>query len=285
MNNAIFFRLIFVGLISLSFSFMKAEQNVELIVTNQKVIADEVIFDIYLKATSATSDLYLGNADFVLDFNEENFHNPRVEKVQGTANFDMGTNRYFNNTVTTILDNKIIINSLGSYPSSQKALETSAPKIVNTPEGTFLGRYKITGIVNENGTAGLAWVCNGSRRTILLGHHNKELNERIINADCLAIRDHSLRNEDGFEVGTESFYLSPNPATTHTQLVFSLEEDTDFSYSIFNTLGQKVTTATLQKSVGDHVLPIDTREFTMGIYTVVLELPSGMRSFKLLVTD
>ncbi len=161
-----------------NFTFSNAQVDVTLTVENQNVVGSDFFFDIYLQATSApTNPLYLGNADFVLTFNVGNFTNPTISKEPQAgvsygyctfvpsdpsgSNTDITRTNYYDNTAPTLNGNEIIINLNGPTPSDQTAFNTRVAKIDEQASTHRLGRFKITGISNTSGTAGLQWKTSG----------------------------------------------------------------------------------------------------------------------------
>lgn len=167
--------MLFGGIINTS-----AQVDVTLTVENQNVVGSDFFFDVYLQATSAPSNpLYLGNADFVLTFNAANFTNPTISKEpqtgvsygyctfvpsdQSGSNTEITRINYYDNTSPTILNgNEIIINLNGPTPSDQTAFDGRVAKIDEQASTHRLGRFKITGISNTSGTAGLQWKTSGT---------------------------------------------------------------------------------------------------------------------------
>ena len=152
--------------------------EVELTIENQTVVGTDFFFDLYLTRTATNpgaGDLYLGNADFVLTFNDGNFTNPVLGKnpaaSPGGCTFvptdNSGLNplftqdQYFNNTALAISGNELFINLNGPTPSSQTVFDTRVAKIDQSPSTHRLGGFKISGISTSNGTAGLTWKTSG----------------------------------------------------------------------------------------------------------------------------
>lgn len=148
-------------------------------IANENVVSNDYFFDIYLNTTAGTSgDLYLGNADFRIQFSAGNFTSPVLSAhtdamgnnfctfVPRTSNFlnDLITQtNYFNSTATSISGDQLIINLNGPTPGSQTAFNTSVAKIDGTVSSHRLGRFKISGY--NSGGAGLSWQLTGSLRT------------------------------------------------------------------------------------------------------------------------
>ena len=188
------YKLFLLTLFVLSASILTAQNTAELNVHNQVVIGSDFYFDIYVKMTPDSDEFHLGNSDFVLDFKEENFDNPRIEKVniQEDANSPKVSSYSKNKMIAAIVNGRIVINGLGNASSNLAELERVAPKILKEGKGTFLGRYKISSIANHKGSANLTWRCEGQNPTQLLGHKNKDLKEKTIATKCNTIPNHPL---------------------------------------------------------------------------------------------
>ncbi len=163
-----------------SISLVNAQVDVTLTIENQQTVGTDFFFDIYLQATSAPANpLYLGNADFVLTFNASNFTNPTLSKEPQAgvsygyctfvpsdpsgSNTDITRTNYYDNTSPApISGNELIINLNGPTPSDQNAFDTRVAKIDEQASTHRLGRFKISGISNPSGTAGLQWKTSGT---------------------------------------------------------------------------------------------------------------------------
>jgi hypothetical protein len=155
--------------------YLSAQVEVELTIENQTVVGTDFFFDIFLKKTAtSTGDLFLGNADFVLTFNRANFSSPTltldgvspggctfVPTDKAGLNPSFTQDAYFNATATTLNMNELIINVNGPTPANQSVFDTRVAKIDAQSSTHRLGRFKLSGISNAAGTAGLAWKTTG----------------------------------------------------------------------------------------------------------------------------
>lgn len=155
-----------------------AQIEVTLTVENQNINGTDFYFDIYLyrSSGSAGGDLYLKDADFYLNFNAGNFTNPNISKVgssPGQCNFKptngnstdelLTAINYYDNTNASLNGaEQIVIELNGPVPTNQQTFDTRVAKINNSKSTHCLGRFKITGINNPFGTAGLKWITSGS---------------------------------------------------------------------------------------------------------------------------
>lgn len=145
--------------------------GIDISILNKRLIGNELFFDIYLKSYS--NACYLGDADLVLDFNNDLFTNPTLEKVYGNGesfctfvpsiqnqtNNSNTQNNYYSYTTTEIRINDAVISV--RYPSIRDATEsdfnTQVAKIDNSNNVHRLGRFKITGYNGSAGSTNLIW--------------------------------------------------------------------------------------------------------------------------------
>ncbi|MCU0347054.1 MAG: T9SS type A sorting domain-containing protein [Saprospiraceae bacterium] len=169
---------ILLAILSLT-NLLSAQVEVELTIENQQVVGTDFFFDVYLRRTATNpgaGDLYLGNADFVLTYNNGNFTNPVLTQdpdfSPGDCTFvptnTSGLNtlftqdQYFTNTALMLSGNEIRINLNGPTPGTQSNFDTRVARINQTASTHRLGGYKISGISNPTGTAGLEWKTTGT---------------------------------------------------------------------------------------------------------------------------
>ena len=143
-------------------------------ISNEQISGSDYLFDIYLHTTTGTSgDLYLGNADFVLNFQAGAFSNPVLSMTASTCTFvpsDPGAGGLntlvlqitaANNTATSISGGDLlVINFNGPTPGGQSAFNTSVAKIDGSLNTHRLGSFKISGY--QSGTVGLGIKYAGS---------------------------------------------------------------------------------------------------------------------------
>jgi hypothetical protein len=143
--------------------------GVTLEILNQEVIGTDFFFDVYLRHTTGTpGNIYLGTADFVLTFNAANFTAPVLTRVSNTctftpnnvANAALCRALYNANTSTTLAGNQLIIN-LNTIPANNQAeLDDNIANISSSTGVHRLSRFKVSGVTNTAGTAGLQWKRN-----------------------------------------------------------------------------------------------------------------------------
>lgn len=146
---------------------------------NINIQGTDLFFDLYLNTTSSsTSNLYMGNSDFILDFDLSNFQNPTLTKESyqeplsglniGYCTFSPTDTSlaaaillrfdYNGNTVTQIIGSELFINILGPTPSSPATFETDVALIDEAAQNHRLGRFRLSGFTGSTiEDAGLAF--------------------------------------------------------------------------------------------------------------------------------
>lgn len=157
-----------------------AQLEITLTIENQNSQGTDFYFDIYLTRTSSANqgDIYLGNSDFTLQFNQNNFSTPNVSKVGPSPGFctfkptassafnDEFTRRTYYNGQSVSLNNNIIrINAGNLVVGDVDDFNAVVAKIDDETHAHRLGTFKISGISNPGGTAGLTWLTGGGSLT------------------------------------------------------------------------------------------------------------------------
>jgi len=120
----------------------------------------------------------MGNADFVLDYNNSLFTNPTFEKIDNSTSLvnslgesstvnlliDLNLNTAMAVTMNSAVpDEHLIINLNGINPGSASAFMSNVPKIDDTACEYRIGKFRITGLNDPATTdAGLNWITEGS---------------------------------------------------------------------------------------------------------------------------
>lgn len=150
--------------------------KVGLTIENQVIDGTDFLFDIYLtRAPGSAGDIYLGNADLVIAFNNQMFASPELFKegsapgqctfvptVQSQTNNQITRFNYFNSTAETINGSFLIINLNGPAPGNEAAFLSSVAKIDALPSTHCLGRFRISGVSDPEAHANLQWKTKGS---------------------------------------------------------------------------------------------------------------------------
>lgn len=144
---------------------------------NQTVSGGNFQFDIYLKTVTGTSgDLFLGTADFVLNFNAANFSSPVITKVGASPGFctfvptdPSGLNTqftqdgYFTRTSPAPVVSSMIVNLSDPAPGDQSVFDTRIAKINSSILTHRLGRFQVSGFTGTTvADANLQWKTTGT---------------------------------------------------------------------------------------------------------------------------
>jgi len=145
-------KILLLILILLAVTCFAAEYDFTLSIQNQQVSGTDFIFDIYMLRTG-TTDIYLGDSDFVLTFNSGNFTTPDASVV--TVESRIFT--WYTMDASIVATNRVILN-ISKAPFSNQTQFNDRIQIIDTSgNGTLIGRIKITNITTPGGTAGLQW--------------------------------------------------------------------------------------------------------------------------------
>lgn len=140
-------------------------------VSNQRVVGTELQFDIYMENTSV-QDIYLGECDFVLNFNHQYFADPsfRVD----VANTGFAKKNY--SFDATILGDKLAfaVSSPNVDLKSDIKVADEIQVIAANSSKVFIGRGIVSGIVTPSGTAGLKWTNNGTFSTKVSSYMDRQ---------------------------------------------------------------------------------------------------------------
>ena len=130
----------------------------ELRVLNESASSGSFEFEIYILRLGDTP-IYLGNCNFVLTFNQQNFNNPAAETVtEGLSGFYA-----ISPSIPTAGQYYV---SLGQ-PSfgNQTAFNAFVTNVSSSYPGSLVGRFRITNVSDPTGTAGLQWRNSGLNHT------------------------------------------------------------------------------------------------------------------------
>ena len=78
--------------------------------------------------------------------------------------------------------------------------------------------------------------------------------------------------------------IYPNPSIDESILDFSLTNSSEITIKVLNTIGQVVHQITSNLTLGSNKISIDTKNFSSGIYEVVIESKNGTITKKLSVS-
>ena len=132
----------------------------------------------------------------------------------------------------------------------------------------------------------------GMPKTVVLGCNNHKIyfnsnngTDGLETAINLALAECLTAGTD--EKITTNFNLSvyPNPALNDFTLKYNLSENSDVNINIFNLLGEKVKTITLNEKqlAGQYNLNVDVSDIPNGVYTVNLEAQNSNKTIRITV--
>jgi len=184
--------IIFSAVLLLAFQ-AEAQVNAVLSVENETVVNGNYEFSIIVRTADDNTGgpLYLGNADFVFNYNNSLFTNPTFEKIDNstaltnsmgqdaTVNLlvDLNLSTQLNEAAdNAVLGDMLIVNLNGINPADNNALMNNIPRVDATSCIYKIGEFRITGL-NDPATAdaGLTWVTNGPIPTDVFSYNMSTL--------------------------------------------------------------------------------------------------------------
>jgi hypothetical protein len=234
-----------------------AQVEARLSLENQAIIGSAFLFDVYLATINPSSDLYLGNADFVITFNAGMFLNPIVSKVGPNPGFctfkptesspiaeQFTRQSYYNNTSVTIDSNTFIINLSSPNPSDLDGFNFSVAQIDGSVSMHCLGRFKISGIIDPNSNADLRWKTMGAG-----------LNTKVF----------SLLNSSPFTSSPVLLQTDTNTCPETMSIVQSPINSGHYQAEIeLNSMATAQAGASISLSAGDHLILNSNFEVPLG---------------------
>jgi hypothetical protein len=133
-----------------------------------------------------------------------------------------------------------------------------------TPASSLSSKGNLVGIVNQSGMSIIAWK---DGRQDIGGIYAQNINLNGTFGGPTGIINNNL-NPDKFRLKQNY----PNPFNPETSIGFTLPENLDISFTIYNSLGQKVyTIARKNLSAGSHTISWSGAGFPTGVYFYKLE--------------
>ncbi len=83
---------------------------------------------------------------------------------------------------------------------------------------------------------------------------------------------------------SEDFTLYPNPATTYTNISFSLEERQDVVVALYDIMGKKVQSNSYTLDAGIQLFQLDLSNLAPGVYTIVMQTEKSSYPQKLIIS-
>lgn len=158
-------------LIGAAFTQESNAQSLQLDIRNQQYNGDTLFFDVYLSRNGGSADYYLGDADFVLNFNHGNFTSPTMGMVAGSpvlVNHGGTTTTAYNSNIAATVGtsspntNKLIINVQRPSFSGQSQFESNIARINTSASTHKLGTFWVKGVQDESASPSLTWVTAGA---------------------------------------------------------------------------------------------------------------------------
>lgn len=277
---------------------------VELSIENQEVFGSELFFDVYLtRHANSDGDIFLADCDLLLTFNAVNFTNPTFEIVENDID-DTGfctfvtssgnpadettcrTDYTIGSSPTQLDANLLTINIFSPEPLDAITFASHVAHIDGQASKHRLGRFKITGVSNHDGTAGLAWVESGTEHlTRAFSYENflpwkaNEILVQSTNPD-----DHPLDslvssvNEKVLDFGIESIY--PNPVQSEVTVTFFSKQSGAYFLRIIAENGAVFSNEKLELAAGQSQIQVPTASLPSGAYSLQLQAEEGVISKK-----
>lgn len=148
---------------------VSAQNNITLIIANQKIVDNDFYFDVFVNAPNDA--IYLGNSVLILNFNENVFNNPTIVSdpesstsggsctfeptIVNTINNAETRNKYFNNMTVAAVGNEIEIVVSLNQPVDANEFNSTIAKIDNN--NYRLATFKISNLKYPLGLVNLKW--------------------------------------------------------------------------------------------------------------------------------
>lgn len=237
----------------------KAQVKAVLSVENEVVVDGNYEFVIVVRTADNNTDgsLYMGNADFVLDYNNSLFTNPTFEKIdnstslpnslgeESTVNLLVDLNLNTTMAVTTnsaVPDPHLIINLNGINPGSASAFMNNVPAIDDTACEYRIGKFRITGLNDPTTTEiGLNWITDGNIPTDVYSYDSaapylgNRANVTFADGECATGLPIELISFSGENIGNHN-QLYWKTSTEQNSDYFEVQKSADGAN--FNRIGQ-----------------------------------------------
>lgn len=185
-------------------------------IENQRVVGEELQFDIYMENTSV-QDIYVGECDLVLEFNNQYFADPSFRVDMTNADFAKKNYSF----ESTVMGNKlaVAISSPNVDLSSKDKVDASIQVIPANSNKMLIGKGVVSGIANPAGTAGLQWTGSGKFSTKVSSYQNFQpwklyfITEgaKFENPNDVALSPSTGINDPAPVAGQSQISIYPNP--------------------------------------------------------------------------
>ncbi len=241
--------ILFSAVVLLAFQ-AEAQVNTVLSVENEKVVNGNFEFSIYVRTADDNTGgpLYLGNADFVFNYNSSLFTNPTFEKIGNSTALlnSMGQDATVNllvdlnlsavhqaNGANGVVGDMLIVNLNGINPGDNNALMNNVPRVDTESCVYKIGEFRITGL-NDPSTvdAGLTWVTGGPIPTDVYSYNmntldGEQANLQYEDGECGVGLPIDLLTFEGWNVDGEYNQLVWKTATEQNSDYFEVERSTN----------------------------------------------------------
>ncbi|MHB1279101.1 MAG: hypothetical protein ACYC1Q_11975, partial [Bacteroidia bacterium] len=255
-------------LLGLSMTQEANAQSLRMDVRNQQYNGDTLFFDIYLSRNGGSADYYLGDADFVLNYNNANFTTPSIGYVSGSNAFKntsgATTSAYTSNIATALgtsnpNTNKIMINVLQPSFGNQTQFDANIARIDTNQMMHRLGTFWIKGLQSATQSPSLTWVSSGAGLKTVAYSLNTTTPWKSVK-----VTSYTLNNP---AIGTE-------PGTQVTAMSVTSKTDTSISLSWTRGTGTNVVVLAKQGSAVSTDLPTDGIKYDADSFGVGSQIGS-----------
>lgn len=157
-----------------------AQVDVDVLVRNQRFEGDTFFFDIYLER-SGTENLFLGNADFALDFEEAYFNLPTIGLKSGSTELENAygvATSYYDTNISSKIETKgvnayrlMIYVQMPVYSNNSDFL-TRFARIDAQSLTHRIGTFYITNSIDANSNPSLSWITSGDGLVLKIKHRD-----------------------------------------------------------------------------------------------------------------
>lgn len=274
----------------------RANLVVELSIENQMVDGSDFYFDLYLtRHADSHGDIFLADMDLVLNFNAQFFTAPELTPVEndtdetGLCLFSPTTAtpmteadcraEYFSKTATTqIVNDLLIINLLGPEPPDATTFDGLIAWVDGQPSKHRLGRFKISGINDQMGTAGLVWAetQTGTMTKVFSFENFAPWEGKPVEVKTTLPPDVGLDSTISSTVEKlndlfliESIY--PNPVEGELNINVLSEKNMEADFIITNSVGHILFQKNEKLNSGNNKITLDLIDLPTGIFNIFIE--------------
>ncbi|MDX1941506.1 MAG: T9SS type A sorting domain-containing protein [Saprospiraceae bacterium] len=150
----------------------------------------------------------------------------------------------------------------------------------------YHAQWYLNGILLE-GANGLAFCAptNGAYRLEMMDNQTGCISSYSLNMTLnpnFAGCSFATSTEDHFDELVRDLKVYPNPTNGEVWLEFGLNQPTDATITIFNTLGQVISKTKRSNLFGEIRLDIDLRQQVAGMYFIEMQIENGRKNLKII---